>query len=66
MRLAQLAAHSLEVGNNATNMPDLSPSFVASVAQALNSAQAPCLLWGHYLLILHGIPSIIGVFTPSY
>ncbi|KAF1953863.1 hypothetical protein CC80DRAFT_537136 [Byssothecium circinans] len=41
-------------------MPDLSPSFVASIARALNSTQVPCVLWGHYLLNIHGVPSIIG------
>lgn len=42
-------------------MSIISDSFVASVALALNSAQVPCVLWGHYLLNVHGIPSIIAV-----
>jgi len=46
-------------------MPDLSPSFVASIARALNSAQVPCVLWGQYLLNIHGVPSIIDVSAPS-
>ncbi len=41
-------------------MPDLSQLFVASLARALNRAQVPCILWGHCLLGLHGVPSIIG------
>ncbi|KAK5444191.1 hypothetical protein LTS15_010544 [Exophiala xenobiotica] len=41
-------------------MSDHSESFVTSIAQALNSDQVPCVLWGHYLLNVHGIPSIIG------
>ncbi|KAJ9158501.1 Thioredoxin reductase [Coniochaeta hoffmannii] len=41
-------------------MPDLSQSFVASLARALNTAQVPCILWGHCLLSLHGVPSVIG------
>ena len=42
-------------------MSNLSQSFVASIACALNSAQVPCVLWGHYLLNVYGVPSIIGV-----
>ncbi|KIX02794.1 uncharacterized protein Z518_08736 [Rhinocladiella mackenziei CBS 650.93] len=41
-------------------MSDLSESFVVSIARALNSNQVPCVLWGHYLLNVHGVPSIIG------
>ncbi|KND87538.1 hypothetical protein TOPH_07815 [Tolypocladium ophioglossoides CBS 100239] len=33
---------------------------VASIARALNAAQIPCVLWGHPLLIVHGVPSIIA------
>ncbi|KAF2819319.1 hypothetical protein CC86DRAFT_244628, partial [Ophiobolus disseminans] len=42
--------------------------FVSAVAQALNAAQVPCVLWGHYLLNVHGVPSIVAVNTvlPSY
>lgn len=42
-------------------MPDFSEVFVASTARALNSAGVPCVLWGHCLLNIHGVPSIIGV-----
>ena len=45
-------------------MSDLSESFVVSIALALNSDQVPCVLWGHYLLNVHGVPSIIGVGIP--
>ena len=45
-------------------MSDLSESFVASIAGALNSDQVPCVLWGHYLLNVHGVPSILGVGIP--
>ncbi|SPO04508.1 uncharacterized protein DNG_07193 [Cephalotrichum gorgonifer] len=38
----------------------LSEPFVASIAHSLNLAQIPCVLWGHYLLVLHGIPSGVG------
>lgn len=41
-------------------MAELSESFVASIARALNSAQIPCVLWGHYLLVVHGVPSIVA------
>ncbi|KAH6627374.1 hypothetical protein F5144DRAFT_534940 [Chaetomium tenue] len=41
-------------------MPTLSQPFVASLARALNTAQVPCVLWGHCLLGLHGVPSIVG------
>ncbi|AEO66972.1 uncharacterized protein THITE_2075708 [Thermothielavioides terrestris NRRL 8126] len=48
-------------------MSRLSQSFVASLARGLNSAQVPCVLWGHCLLVLHGVPSIIGVTDlPAY
>lgn len=33
----------------------------ALVARALNGAQIPCVLWGHCLMILHGIPTIMAV-----
>ena len=46
-------------------MASLSESFVASIAHSLNLAQIPCVLWGHYLLILHGVPSVVGVGKPS-
>jgi hypothetical protein len=42
-------------------MVDISETFVESISQALNSNQVPCVLWGHYLLNVHGIPSIINV-----
>jgi len=41
-------------------MPDFSESFVASIALALNAAQILCVLWGHYLLNVHGVPSIMA------
>ena len=42
-------------------MSDLSETFVACIAAALNSNEIPCVLWGHYLLNIHGVPSIIAV-----
>jgi hypothetical protein len=39
-------------------------SFVASISRALSLDQVPCVLWGHYLLDVHGVPSIIGVGIP--
>ncbi|KAG9255351.1 uncharacterized protein F5Z01DRAFT_652883 [Emericellopsis atlantica] len=41
-------------------MTSLSESFVASIAHSLNWAHIPCVLWGQYLLILHGVPSVVG------
>ncbi|EFQ27239.1 hypothetical protein CGRA01v4_04295 [Colletotrichum graminicola] len=41
-------------------MSDHSEQFVASIASALNSCQIPCVLWGHCLLRVHGIPSIVA------
>lgn len=35
--------------------------FVASIAHALNSENIPCVLWGHFLLNVHGVPSITSV-----
>jgi hypothetical protein len=46
-------------------MSEISENLVASIAQALNAAKIPCVLWGHYLLNVHGVPSIIGVSTPT-
>lgn len=46
-------------------MTSLSEQFVASIAHSLDSAQIPYVLWGHYLLILHGVPSVVGVGKPS-
>ncbi|KAK1545551.1 hypothetical protein CPAR01_03053 [Colletotrichum paranaense] len=37
-----------------------SEQFVESVFSALNASKTPCVLWGHYLLNVHGVPSIIG------
>ncbi len=45
-------------------MSDLSELLVASIARALNSDQVPWILRGHYLLNVHGVPSIIGVGIP--
>jgi len=42
-------------------MSNISQEFVASIAQALNASQVPCILWGHILLIVHGVPTILGV-----
>lgn len=42
-------------------MIDLSDEFVSSIAQALNAAEVPCVLWGHYLLSAHGVPTILAV-----
>lgn len=44
-------------------MADLSQSVVASLSRALNAAKVPCVLWGHCLLGLHGVLSIIGAST---
>ncbi|KAL9097050.1 MAG: hypothetical protein Q9165_001014 [Trypethelium subeluteriae] len=41
-------------------MIDSSELFVASIALALNRAKIPCILWGQYLLNVHGVPSTIG------
>ncbi|OAA67281.1 hypothetical protein SPI_01857 [Niveomyces insectorum RCEF 264] len=35
-------------------------ALVARVSQALNSARIPCVLWGHCLLRVHGVPSVVG------
>ncbi|KAI5864892.1 hypothetical protein GGS23DRAFT_562272 [Durotheca rogersii] len=41
-------------------MSDYSEASVASIASALNSSQVPNVLWGHCLLNVYGIPSIIA------
>lgn len=38
-------------------MADISNVFVSSIAQTLNTAGIPCVLWGHYLLQAHGVPN---------
>ncbi|KAK3371706.1 hypothetical protein B0T24DRAFT_706756 [Lasiosphaeria ovina] len=40
-------------------MPEFSEAFVACIAQALRTAQVPNVLWGHCLLNVHGVPSVI-------
>jgi hypothetical protein len=51
----------IKVSENNAWLSDLSETFVASIAAALNSDRIPCVLWGHYLLNIHGVPSIIVV-----
>ncbi|KXH51473.1 hypothetical protein CSIM01_08259 [Colletotrichum simmondsii] len=34
--------------------------LVESIASALKASSIPCVLWGHCLLNVHGVPSIIG------
>ncbi|TKW49694.1 hypothetical protein CTA1_10095 [Colletotrichum tanaceti] len=41
-------------------MSDHSELVVALIARALNSCQIPCVLWGHPLLNVHCIPSIVA------
>ncbi|EFY86916.1 hypothetical protein J3459_005993 [Metarhizium acridum] len=41
-------------------MTDISESLVASLAETLDAAGASCILWGQFLLNVHGIPSTIG------
>lgn len=42
-------------------MADTSEPVVASIAQTLNDAGVPCVLWGNNVLSVHGIPSIVNV-----
>jgi hypothetical protein len=35
-------------------------ALIVSIAIALDTAQIPCVLWGHCLLQVHGVPTIIG------
>ncbi|KAH0593112.1 hypothetical protein MHUMG1_09114 [Metarhizium humberi] len=44
-------------------MADISESLVASLAETLDAAGAPCILWGQFLLNVHGIPSTIAHLT---
>lgn len=41
-----------------------SESFVAAISKTLQSADVPCVLWGHCLLNTHGVPSIVAVSRP--
>ena len=36
-------------------------ALLASIALALNTANIPCVLWGHALLQVHGVPTATGV-----
>lgn len=42
-------------------MTDITDKFISSIAQALNAAEVPCVLWGHCLLRVHGVPTIVAV-----
>ncbi|KAH7325661.1 hypothetical protein B0I35DRAFT_448810 [Stachybotrys elegans] len=42
-------------------MPTIADDFVASIARILNSAKVPCVIWGHCLLTLHGVPTIVDL-----
>lgn len=38
-----------------------SNAFISAIAETLNAADVPCVLWGHCLLQSHGVPTIIAV-----
>ncbi|CRK47699.1 hypothetical protein BN1723_007718 [Verticillium longisporum] len=41
-------------------MVDVSETFIASISRDRFSAQVTCVLWGHCLLNVHGVPSIVS------
>ncbi|KAM3424415.1 hypothetical protein BST61_g6420 [Cercospora zeina] len=41
-------------------MARTSQEFIAQLAETINSCNVPCVLWGHCLLNVHGVPSAIG------
>ncbi|KAF7198320.1 hypothetical protein HII31_00059 [Pseudocercospora fuligena] len=41
-------------------MANISQEFVTVIAETLSESNVPCVLWGHCLLNVHGIPSIIS------
>ncbi|PPJ54285.1 hypothetical protein CBER1_06585 [Cercospora berteroae] len=41
-------------------MARISQEFIAKLAMTINPFNVPCVLWGHCLLNVHGVPSIIG------
>lgn len=43
----------------------LSESLVASIATVLSASDVRCVLWGQFLLRVHGIPSIVAVCYPT-
>jgi hypothetical protein len=72
IKLLYLALKYLQrrIGHNsdATAIPDLTKkmavaadSLLESISEALSAAQVPCILWGHVMLSVHGVPTIIGV-----
>jgi hypothetical protein len=48
-------------GLHAIQVSKLKEALALSVAGTLNADQIPCVLWGQYLLNVHGVPSIIHV-----
>jgi hypothetical protein len=49
----------------ATKAPTPTEVFLDSVAKGLNAAGIPCVLWGHFLWKVHGVPT--GVFvSPAF
>jgi hypothetical protein len=38
-------------------------SHLTSISEALSAAHVPCVLWGHMMLGVHGVPTMIGVGT---
>ncbi|KAK4234336.1 hypothetical protein C8A03DRAFT_37892 [Achaetomium macrosporum] len=40
-----------------TKAPDSTEVLIDSVARALNAAGIPCVLWGHLLWAVHGVPT---------
>ncbi|KAF1825474.1 uncharacterized protein K489DRAFT_429729 [Dissoconium aciculare CBS 342.82] len=35
-------------------------SLLTSISEALSAAHVPCVLWGHMMLGVHGVPTMIG------
>lgn len=50
-------------GQDNADLPPLDNGLVASAAARLDAASVPHLLWGHYMLTIFGIPTIVDVRT---
>lgn len=40
----------------------LGQELIASIAGLLSASTIPNVLWGNYMLIVHGVPSVVEVF----
>ncbi|KAF4627031.1 hypothetical protein G7Y89_g11127 [Cudoniella acicularis] len=59
MMSALFEADSLRSNQHLLNTTIIDEKLVASISGLLNRSKIPCVLWGNYLLTIHGVPSIV-------